>query len=75
MPEDIIKCFEIYNFIPGYPVRMKHRDVQIHDMYYTQSRIYTIVCSNESKTGEYPVLFAYLHFFHNVVSIEQNSMH
>lgn len=71
MPEDIIKCFEIYNFLPSYPVRMKRKDIQIHDMYYTQSRIYAIVCCKEAKTGEYPVLFSYLNFFHNVVSCQR----
>lgn len=69
IPEDIIKCFEIYNFLPGYPVRMKRKDIQIHDTYYTQSRIYAIVCCKEAKVGEYPVLFSYLNFFHNVVGI------
>ncbi len=69
MPEDIVKCFEIYNFLPGYPVRMKRKDIQLHEMYYTQSRIYTIVCCKEAKAGIYPVLFSYLNFFRNVVSI------
>lgn len=67
MPEDIIKCFEIFNFLPGYPVRMKRKNIQIHDMYYTQSRIYTIVCCKEAKEGVYPVLFSYLNLIHNVV--------
>ena len=69
MPEDIIKCFEIYNFLPGYPVRMKRRDIHLYDTYYTESRIYTIVCCKEAKAGEYAVLSSYLSFFHKVVRI------